>query len=120
MKLPFQSKPQSVADRAQSAAADAVEFARSVPDRLEGSRERALAVVGAAAGVAAGLAFWRSRTNNEPSVHDDPAQMPTPWKTAPPGDGGSAAKKPVASAETKKPVTSSKEAADSAAGSRSK
>ena len=49
-----------------------------------------------------------------------PRQMPTPWKTAPPGNGGSAAKKTAASAETKKPVTSSKDAADSAAGSRSK
>ncbi len=120
MKLPFQSKPKSVADRAQAVAGDAVDFARSIPERLEGGRERAMAVAGAAAGVAAGLAFWRSRSDNEPSVHEDPAQMPTPWKTAPPGNGGSAAKKTAASAETKKPVTSSKDAADSAAGSRSK
>jgi hypothetical protein len=120
MKLPFQSQPKSLVDRAQSAAEDAVDFARSIPDRLESSRERALAVVGAAAGVAAGLAFWRSRSNNEPSVHEDPAQMPTPWKTAPPGNGDSAAKEPDASAGTKKPVTSAKEAADRAAGSRSK
>jgi hypothetical protein len=120
MKLPFQSKPKSVADRAQAVAGDAVDFARSIPERLEGGRERALAVAGAAAGVAAGLAFWRSRSDNEPSVHEDPAQMPTPWKTAPPGNGGSAAKKPAASAETRKPVTSSKDAADSAAGARSK
>ena len=108
-----------MADRAQAAAGDAVDFARSVPERLEGGRDRALAVAGAAAGVAAGLAFWRSRTDREPSVHDDPAQMPTPWKTAPPADGP-AAKKPAASAATKKPVASSKDAAESAAGTRSK
>ena len=53
-------------------------------------------------------------------MHAYAAQMPTPWKTAPPLDGVSAAKKPAVSAATKKPVTSSKEAADSAAGSRSK
>ena len=122
MKLPFLSKPEpkSLTDRAKSAAGDTVEFARSIPGRLEGGRERALAVAGVAAGVAAGLAFWRSRTNNKPSVHDDPAQMPTPWKTAPPGEGEPAAKEPAASAETKKPVTSTKDAAESAAGSRSK
>jgi hypothetical protein len=120
MKLPFQSKSKSLADRAQDAAGDAVDFARSIPDRLEGGRERALAVAGAAAGVAAGLAFWRSRSDKEPSVHEDAAQMPTPWKTAPPGDGGSAAKQPATSAETKQPVASSKDAAESAPGSRSK
>jgi hypothetical protein len=111
MRLPFHSKPTSLADRAQVAAGDAVDFARSIPERLEGGRERALAVVGAAAGVAAGLAFWRSRSDSEPSADDDPAQMPTPWKTAPPDNGGSAATKPV---------TSTKDAAESAAGSRSK
>jgi hypothetical protein len=120
MRLPFQSKPKSLADRAQAAAGDTVDFARSIPNRLEGGRERTLGVAGAAAGVAAGLAFWRSRSGSKPSAHEDHAQMPTPWKTAPPANGGSAAKKPAASAETKKPVTSSKDAADSAAGSRSK
>jgi hypothetical protein len=120
MRLPFQSKPKSLVDRARSAADDVAGFARSVPERLEGGRERALAVAGAAAGVAAGLAFWRSRKDNEPSIHADPAQMPTPWKADPPADGESAAKQPAASAESGKPVASSKGAAESAAGSRSK
>ena len=84
MRLPFQSKPKSVVDRAQAVAGDAVEFVRSVPERLDGPRERAVAVVGAVAGVAAGLAFWRSRSDHEPSVHHDPARPPTPWKAQPP------------------------------------
>ena len=84
MRLPFQSKPKSVVDRAEAAVGDAVEFARSVPERLDRPRERAVVVVGAIAGVAAGLAFWRSRSDHEPSVHHDPARPPTPWKARPP------------------------------------
>ena len=84
MKLRFQSKPKSLANRADAAVGDFVDFARSVPERLDGPRERALAVVGAVAGVAAGLAFWRSRTDHGPSVHHDPARPPTPWKSRPP------------------------------------
>jgi hypothetical protein len=84
MRVPFQSKPKSVVDRAEAAFGDVVEFARSVPERLNGPRERAIAVAGAVAGVAAGLAFWRSRGDEGPSVHHDPARPPTPWKAKPP------------------------------------
>ena len=119
MRLPFQSQQKSVTDRAQAAAGDAVEFARSIPERLEGGRERALAVVGAAAGVAAGLAFWRSRSDQGPSVHHDPAQTRTPWKTPPPSNGSNGEPQtPQVAGE--KPVTSAKQAAENAAGSRSK
>jgi hypothetical protein len=107
MRLPFQPQPKSLTDRAQAVADDAIGFARSIPSRLEGGRERALAVAGAAAGVAAGLVFWRSRSDHEKSVHDDPAKPPTPWKTAPPQ-------------AAEKPVTDSREAAANAAGARSK
>ena len=124
MKLPFQPRPKTLTDRAQAVADDAVKFVRSVPDRLESGRDRALAVAGAAAGVAAGLAFWRSRKEEEeegPSVHHDPAQVRTPWKTPPPTAPSTepATSEPTAEA-TKKPVTSSKAAATNAAGSRSK
>ena len=84
MRLPFQSKPKSVVDRAEATVGGAVEFARSVPERLEGARGRAIAAAGGVAGVAAGLAFWRSRSSQEPSVHHDPARPPTPWKAQPP------------------------------------
>lgn len=119
MRLPFQPQQKSLTDRAQAAAGDAVEFARSIPQRLEGGRERALAVAGAATGAAAGFAFWRSRTEKTPSVHHDPAQTRTPWKTPPPSNGsGEEPKTPQGSGT--KPVTSAKEAAENAAGSRSK
>jgi hypothetical protein len=119
MRLPFQSQQKSLTDRAQAAAGDAVEFARSIPQRLEGGRERALAVAGAAASVAAGLAFWRSRKDQGPSVHHDPAQTRTPWKTPPPSNGSDGERQTPQVAGTK-PVTSVKEAAENAAGSRSK
>jgi hypothetical protein len=112
MRLPFQSKPKTFADRAQAAAGDVAEFARSIPKRLDDSRERAFAVAGAAGGLAAALAFWRSRSDNDPSVHHDPAKPATPWKTQPPGQ------RPPETGS--KPVTSTNDAAASAAGARSK
>ena len=92
MKLPFQSKPTTLTGRLEAARDDAVELVRSVPERLESSRKQALAVAGAATGAAAGFAFWRSRQDDGPSVHRDPAQPATPWKTTPPPptNGGSA------------------------------
>jgi hypothetical protein len=110
MRVPFTPKPKTLADRAKVVADDAIEFARSVPERIAEPRERALAVVGAVAGVAAGLAFWRSRSDNDPSVHHDPA--PAPWKMAPPHERPSQ----VSDA----PDPSLVDAAAEAAGSRSK
>jgi hypothetical protein len=104
MRFPFQSKPKTLAERAQVAAGDLVDFARSIPKRLDDSRERAFALAGAAGGLVAGVAFLRSRSNDS-SAHEDLAQAPAPWKTPPPA---------------KKPVTSTADAAESAAGARSK
>jgi hypothetical protein len=112
MRLPFQSKPKSLADRAQAAVGDAADLARSIPERLEGGRERALAVAGAAAGVAAGLAFWRSRADHGPSAHQDPAKPATPWKAQ-----GIAQRPPERASGAAKSATG---AAAQAAGTRSK
>ena len=88
MRLALRPKPETLAERAEAAAGDVIEFARSLPERLDSSRKRALAVAGGAAGAAAGFVFWRSRHDDEgPSVHHDPAKPPTPWKTTPPGNG---------------------------------
>jgi hypothetical protein len=105
MKLPFQPKPKTLIDRLEAARDDTVKLVRSVPERLDTSRKQALAVAGAATGAAAGFAFWRSRRNGGPTVHQDPAQPRTPWKMEPP---------------SAKPVTDTKAAAASAAGTRSK
>lgn len=84
MKLPFQQRPKTLTDRLEAARDDVGKFARSIPERLETSRKQALAVAGAATGAAAGFAFWRSRHDRGPSVHQDPAEPPTPWKAQPP------------------------------------
>jgi hypothetical protein len=107
MRLPFHSKSESLADRAQALAGDAAHEARkivrSLPRRLEGGRERALAVAGAATAAAAGLVFWRSRRDEAPSVHHDPARIRTPWKTAPPRVDKPPAAEPVAGAQAAAP-----------------
>src|SRR5687768_14639851 len=90
MRLALRPKPETLADRAEAAAGDVIEFARSLPERLDSSRKRALAVAGGAAGAAAGFVFWRSRHSEDgPSVHHDPAKPPTPWKATPPPGNGS-------------------------------
>lgn len=103
MRLALRPKPKTLAERAEAAGVDALEFVRSVPERLDTSRKRALAVAGGAVGAAAGLAFWRSRSDDGPSVHSDPAKPATPASNA-----------------KKKSAKSTKAAATNAAGSRSK
>jgi len=109
MRVPFQSKPKTMVDRAEAAVGDVVEFARSVPERLDEPRERALAVLGAVAGVAAGLVFWRARGDRGPSLHHDPARPPTPWKARPP------TQRPP-----ERPAADAPAAAEEAVGARSK
>ena len=89
------SKPKTFTDRVKaggSIAGEAVkaagtagtEVARTVRDRadrvrkdapgvLESGRKRALAAAGAAAGAAGAFAFWRSRRDDRPPTHTDPA-----------------------------------------------
>lgn len=74
-----------VAGQAVKAAGTAgTEVARTVRDRadrvrtdaprvVESGRKRALAVAGAAAGAAGAFAFWRSRRDERPPTHTDPA-----------------------------------------------
>jgi hypothetical protein len=112
MRLPFQSKPKSMIDRAEAAVGEVVGFVRSTPERLEGPRERALAAAGAVAGVAAGLAFWRSRAGQDSAEDREPSGPPTPWKTPP------LAQKPPERGTA--PATDSETAAAHAAGTRSK
>jgi hypothetical protein len=80
MRLAVRPKPRTVTNRAEEARDWAVARAREVPEVLDTSRKRALAVAGAAASFAAGFAFGRSRHEETPSVHEDPAKPPTPWK----------------------------------------
>jgi hypothetical protein len=104
MKLALRPKPQTVADRAEALGAEALDFVRSLPQRLDTDRKRALAAAGGVASAAAGFAFWRARQDDAPAVHPD--SKPTASQAQPP--------------PTKKPVTSSKAAAARAAGTRSK
>lgn len=100
MKLPFQSKPKTLAERVKK---DGLELVRSLPARLESSRKRALAVAGAATGAAAGFAFWRSQRDGGPSIHQDPAQPKAPWKVEPPPPVNGASEAEVAAAKGEKP-----------------
>jgi hypothetical protein len=118
MRVSLRSKPKTVTDRVEAAAEQVVEFARSVPERLDTSRKRALAVAGGAASAAAGFIFWRSRQDEGPSVHADPAR--TPWKATPPPPSPAATEPATPKPAAKKPVTSTKVAATNASGSRSK
>ena len=139
--------PRTLKDRAEGVAKDGVEMVRTTRDGavslarrgerlLSSSRSRALTVVGAATGAAAGFAFWRSRKDEGPSVHHDPAQpgapATPPHATGAPGAPGmpsatasgatpSAGSPNVKSkSRSKQPVTDTKAAASNAAGSRSK
>lgn len=89
------SKPKTFTDRVKaggSIAGEAVkaagtagaEVARTARDRadrvrkdapgvLESGRKRALAAAGAVAGAAGAFAFWRSRRDDRPPTHTDPA-----------------------------------------------
>jgi len=52
----------------------AVSLATRSPAHVSNTRNRALAAAGAAGAAAGAVAFWRSRQDEEPSVHFDPAQ----------------------------------------------
>ena len=141
------STPQTLKDRAKGVAKDGVEMVRTTRDEavslarrgerfLSSSRSRALAVAGAATGAAAGFAFWRSRKDEGPSVHHDPAQpgAPATPQSSPKAPGTPETPSATASGATpsagspnvksksrsKQPVTDTKAAASNAAGSRSK
>jgi hypothetical protein len=143
------STPQTLKDRAKGVAKDGVEMVRTTRDEtvslarrgerfLSSSRSRALAVAGAATGAAAGFAFWRSRKDEGPSVHHDPAQPGAPATPQSPPEASGAPEMPSATASeatpsagspnvksksksrSKQPVTDTKAAASNAAGSRSK
>ena len=97
MRFPLRAQPKTLTGQAGAAIGDVVSFARSVPGRLDSGRAKALAVAGGAASAAAGFAFWRSRHDERPSVHRDPAKPPAPWKR-PASDDGKAAVANVAGA----------------------
>ena len=87
MRVPLKPRPKTIADRVEGAAGDVAEFVRSIPEHLDTSRRRALAVAGAATGAAAGFAFWRAKHDDGPSVHSDPAK-PAPWRMTQPTQAG--------------------------------
>lgn len=142
MNLPLISrpKPQTLKDRAELVAKAAGETAKTARDtaasiareassQVESSRNRALAVAGGAAGIAAGVVFWRSRRDDDsPSVHADPAQKQRPiiqrsGTGAPKAPGEQ--KPPEAHASSKagaaaKPADNAATNAAGAAGTRSK
>ena len=131
MKLPFQSKPKTLADRAEAVRDDALDFVRGIPARLNTSSRRALTIAGGATGAAAGFAFWRSQRDSGPSIHQDPAKPKAAWKVEPPPpvNGASEAEAEVPKGEkpapdprppAKKRATGTKSTAGDAAGTRTK
>lgn len=101
------SKPKTLTDRVKAGgaiatdAAQAVgtfgaEAARTVRDRavharrdpksaIDDGRKRALGIAGAAAGAAGAFAFWRSKRDDRPPTHVDPAPSdPAPAATPAP------------------------------------